>query len=172
MVLETNVLPAEIDTRGKTPLELSARWAGLAGYGRKEILERWACLKDDVLEKARHVDLEDLSGLLNTEELQRVVDILARYGKTWGLHYAYDYNTCVKSASVMIFKLNLDGRSCSVFADGTHIGMILNGKFYTDPLILNGVDGLWTLELFPDDLELIRQEIAKYPHVTGILSVI
>ncbi len=90
---KTNDLPNVIDLRGLTADQLAENWVMLAGFGRKEILIRCGVRGNDHLDVCMHEHLAKLPGLLTDEELQAVVDILARHGEISGLWYASRFNT-------------------------------------------------------------------------------
>lgn len=109
---KTNDLPTVIDLRGVTADELSKNWVMLAGYGRKEILIRAGVRGNDHLDVCMHEHLANLPGLVTDEELQKVVDILARLGEISGLHYASRFNTIDKKVA--------SSESGDVHFDGKH----------------------------------------------------
>ncbi len=88
-----NDLPKVINLRGETADKLAENWVMLPGFGRKEILVRCGVRGNDHLDVCMHENLAKLPGLVTDQELQAVVDILARYGEISGLWYASRFNT-------------------------------------------------------------------------------
>lgn len=96
----TNDLPVVIDLRGETADKLAENWVMLPGFGRKEILVRCGVRGNDHIDVCMHEHLANLPGLVTDEELQKVIDILARYGEISGLHAAKRFNTVSKQDPV------------------------------------------------------------------------
>lgn len=86
-------LPDGLNLRGKTYEEINDGWVNLPGFGRKEILVRTGVRGNLHVDECMHEYIVNLNGLLTLEELQKVVDILARHGEISGLHYAREFNT-------------------------------------------------------------------------------
>ncbi|MEI6842908.1 MAG: hypothetical protein WCK48_00135 [bacterium] len=106
---ETNDLPETINLRGVTADQLAENWVMLPGFGRKEILIRCGVRGNYHIDVCMHEHLANLPGLVTNEELQKVVDILARHGKISGLHAAKEFNTVEKKQDLGTNPHNYDG---------------------------------------------------------------